>query len=82
MLLITMRASSQLRIQASWMRSESERHADDMVKTWSEQATATLSASDNALYLEVWIAYSGELLDRCSCDCKADGDHMGEVTKP
>lgn len=33
------------------MRSESERHADDMVKTWSEQATATLSASDNALYL-------------------------------
>jgi len=52
-----------------------------MVETWSEQATATLSASDKALYLGVSIGDIDEPLDRCSCGHIADGRHPGDVAK-
>jgi len=52
-----------------------------VIETWSEQAIATLSASDNALYLGVSIGDTNELLDRCSCKGIADGRHPGEIAK-
>jgi hypothetical protein len=62
-----MRSPPKPRTQASWSRVRPERHADNEPVSWNKIATVILSASDNALYLGVWIAYIDGLLDKHSC---------------